>query len=215
MRPQDASANSEEYRRAFIASAHRLLALGHARMDARSFSTAEEPVITGELRDAMNAVIDEPEAEDWLHFLYVEDEHHVKDPRRKGKRRNKLDIRVTGSRPRPRNHFSWEAKRFGPNNPVGDYLGAEGLGCFLRGDYAAEEDQAGMIAYVQSGSVSEWAERLRDRLTKAPGDYAVENGFCWAAHPFPLGPEHGFHSRHLRQNLGRALEVFHSLLGFN
>ena len=42
-----------------------------------------------------------------------------------------------------------------------DYLGEDGLQCFLRGRYAHESDEAGMLGYIQCDNISIWVERLQ------------------------------------------------------
>jgi hypothetical protein len=208
------SLNASDFRRIFLVRVHRLLYLGYKRLDIRTYANAEEPDITGDLRGAMEAVIDDPNAVDWLHLFYVEDEHHVNDAKRKGKRRKRVDIRVTASRPRPRNHFSIEAKRLSAKCPIGDYMGSEGLGCFLSGDYAAAEDDAGMLGYIQSKTIDEWAAALKELLDGEAATYQVSDGIAWAEHRFKGGPPMTFHSRHLRKTVGRPIDIFHNLLVF-
>jgi hypothetical protein len=208
------SANASDFRQIFILQAHRLLQLGYSKLDAKSYANVEEPDITGDLRGAMEAVIDDPNADPWLHFYYVEDEHHVNDGKRKGKRRKRVDIRITASRPRPRNHLSFEAKRLSDTSPIGDYLGNEGLGCFLSGDYAALDGEAGMLGYVQSRTVEDWSAALEKRLNDDETSFGIVDGIVWAEHPFRGGPPMTFHSRHLRKSIGKQIDIFHNLLVF-
>jgi len=209
-----ASGNVNEFRRTFLVRAHRLLHLGYSRLDANAYASSEETDITGELRGAMEAVIDDPKATAWLNLFYVEDEHHVNDAKRKGKWRKRVDIRVTASRPRPRNHLSFEAKRLSDTTSVGDYLGDEGLGCFLSGDYAASDGEAGMLAYVQSRSLDEWSAALKKRLGDESMAFNITDGIVWSEHPFRGGPPMTFHSRHFRKSIGKHIDIFHSLLIF-
>lgn len=206
------SANTQDYREAFLGNAHRLLQLGYGRMNKATWKDADEPDITGELRVAMEKVIDAPDAADWLHPFSVEDEYHVNDGKRRGKSRKKVDIRISSSQPRPRNHLSFESKRLSEKNPVRTYLGNEGLGCFLSGAYAAEDDDGGMIGYVQSGKPGEWSESLAKDL--ASTEYAVCVGGELQKHEFKEGPEYIFVSRHRRSSVGRDIRVFHTLLVF-
>ena len=67
-----------------------------------------------------------------------------------GKYRKRADIRLDSAETSPRARFRFECKRLGRGYPAGRYLGAKGLGCFLRGDFACQDPRAGMLGYVQS-----------------------------------------------------------------
>lgn len=54
-------------------------------------------------------------------------------------------MKIVSAQTLPRTRFSFEAKRLGRGNPVSKYLGPKGLGCFLKGEYAVNEDDAGML----------------------------------------------------------------------
>lgn len=183
-------------------------------MNSSEYASAEETVISGDLRVALDLVIDNPMAEGWLHFFHVEDEHHVADRKRKGKKRNRVDIRFSSSMPRPRNHFSFEAKRVSNKKSVRRYLGAEGLGCFLQANYAIDETSAGMIAYVQSATPQFWADKVGSVLNITGKTYSVCEGNSWAKISFAGGPDQTFLSRHHRKKLGNTIDVFHSFLPF-
>ena len=62
-------------------------------------------------------------------------------------------------RPRPKYYF--EAKRLRNQQSIKDYLGEDGLQCFLTGRYAQESDEAGMFGYIQCDNISTWVERLQ------------------------------------------------------
>lgn len=157
------SANVAVLRYVFLTRVHQLLQLGYRRMDVKTFAAQDEPVITGELTRAMNAAIDDDRSPKWAHFFQVQDEEPVNDRTRKGKHRKRIDIGVRSSQPRPRKHFSFEAKLLNQTKRLRDYLGDQGLRCFLKGEYAAGEEDAGMLGYVQWGAEETWAKSLQDR----------------------------------------------------
>jgi hypothetical protein len=162
----------------------------------------------------MNAAIDDAGSPAWAHHFQVEDEQPVNDGIRKGKHRKRIDIGVRSSKPRPRNHFSFEAKVLSQKHPLRDYLGVEGLQCFLRGDYARDEEDAGMLGYVQQGTEEEWAQRLQKELCEAGDEHSVCDGCFGSEHRFRTGPSHTYHSRHLRTTPARRIDIFHTLLSF-
>jgi hypothetical protein len=214
-RAQGVSANTPDLRRVFVARVHQLLALGYRRMDAKPFGFQEEPVITGELARAMNAAIDDDGSPLWTHDFSVQDEQTINDGTLKGKHRKRIDIGVRSSRPRPRNHFSFEAKLLSDKHPLRDYLGDNGLGRFLRGQYAKEDKDAGMLGYVQSESEGEWAQRLQIELQSREVEHSVCEGCCGVKHRFRSGPTYTYLSRHSRDAMNSPIDVYHTFLLFH
>jgi hypothetical protein len=88
------------------------------------------------------------------------------------------------------------------------------MGCFIAGQYAAEEPDGGMLGYVQEGTVDEWQEQLKERFDKPAVDLAVISGHSWKKHAFRSGPPNTFLSRHNRQSVGRDIDIYHTLLVF-
>jgi len=213
-RTYGATVNTDELRRVFVARVHQLLELGYRRIKVEELASQAEPVITGELARAMNAAIDDDESPKWTHNFQVEDEQPVNNGIRKGKYRKRIDIGIRSSSPRPRHHFSFEAKLLGQKNPLRNYLGAEGLQCFLRGEYAADEKDAGMLGYVQSGTEAQWAQVLSNEFRVAGARHGVCDDCSGLEHRFKAGPAHTYHSQHFRPNLGERIDIFHTFLSF-
>lgn len=209
--PQAHSSNTEELRHVFLLRVHELLQLGYQRMKAQAFAFREEPDITGELAREMNVALSE---HDWGKSFWVRDEVPVNDGKRFGKHRNKIDIYVESSESAPRPQFSFEAKRLSHTKPAREYLGREGLGCFLEGDYAAEDSAAGMLGYIQSKLPQEWAQELEERLMAPDNPYRLTAEGYWRSHPFPRGPSHSYMSEHQRTVHGR-IAIYHTLLVFH
>ena len=208
------SENAKEYQQTFVARVHQLLFLGYQRLDnPGSLSEHDEPAITGMLVQKIEAVLDDPKAAQWITYFHVKDDPPVNDGVRTGKRRKRVDIRFSSARHRPRQHFSFEAKWLGKGNPVADYLGENGLGCFLACQYSAEDSDAGMLGYIRTDSPEEWADKIEKNLKGPAGKYAVCSGYGWRKHSFKNGPTHTFHTRHHRTN-GHEIEIYHSLLLF-
>lgn len=208
------SGNAAEFQDVFVHRVHRLVALGYGRLAAPGYASAEETVITGDLVEAIDAVLDDG-AEPWMSRFFVSDDPPVNDPHRKGRHRKRVDLRVVSSHTRPRARFCFEAKRLAPHHPVSTYVGDEGLGCFLRSEYAAQEEEAGMRGYVQSRGLDDWAEQLAAAVAGGNQELAVTpDGFLSAC---PIVPElsHTFRSTHRRASAGRPIRIYHTLLMFH
>ncbi len=208
------SANAPDYRRSLIERAHQLIAIGYERLNPAESRTAAEPEITGILVAAIREVFDDPASAEWVDHFDVHDDPPVDDGLRRGKHRSRLDIKFVSAKHRPRQAFSFEAKRLDQRHSSGAYLGAEGLGCFLSGKYARDEEDAGMLGYVQSDGRSDWAARIGQKLEEEPQRYAVLAGGSWHRHHLADGPDHCYRSRHSRRSLKQPIDVYHTLLSF-
>lgn len=211
--PGSFSSNSVYLRSVFVRRVHQLVLLGYKRLIPSIYEKAQEPSITGDLVEAIDHVLSDRD-EPWMSMFSVHDDPPVNDGRRKGKRRKRVDLRIDSGAFRPRARFQFESKRLGRRHTVKIYLGTEGLGCFLRGDYAREEDQAGMLGYVQCGNLGDWGKRIAQEFAKAPALYAVD-----PRTPFSLGAtrstvSQAYHSQHDRTVVGRAILIDHILLIF-
>ena len=208
------SENAHDYRRAFLSRVHEVLEGGYRRLDPARYATEEEPAITGELRREMKAYLREAAAPPWADNFFVQEEEPVNDGVRKGKSRSRVDIGVECSTPRPGASFSFEAKRLARGYAVGKYLGLEGLGCILCGQYAREDDDAGMIGYVQDDHPVYWAQQIEKSIRQDRAAYEVLGDQWWRAHAFENGPTHVYASTHGRSSVGHPVTVYHSLLLF-
>ncbi len=206
------SGNTADYRWVFVERVHQLIQRGYGRLTPSTLREEEEPAITGILVEAIEEVLDGPRSEDWTDFFGIHDDPPVNDDCRRGKRRNRLDIKFVSSERRPRQLFSFEAKRLGQNHTAGTYLGADGLGCFLEGKYASDENDAGMLGYVQTGKPIAWGIKIGQALAAAPQKYAVLDS--WREWKTANGPDYCYRSRHLRRSPQRGIEIYHTLLPF-
>ena len=182
-------------------------------MNHAAYAKSQEPVITGDLVNAIDSVLSE-RIEPWMSMFSVHDDPPINDGKRKGRGRRRVDLRLDSGEFIPRARFQFECKRLGRRHTAKIYLGLEGLGCFLRGDYAKEDDQAGMIGYVQSGNLGDWGMRIEKELMKTPDVYALVPKTEFVAGIPRSTTCHKYHSQHQRGTLGRAIMIDHLLLSF-
>jgi hypothetical protein len=215
--PSDAdggrSANRTDYRRSFVNRSHAILKNGYDRLDSASFAGSEEEDITGELSRAMQGSLEDLQAPLWAKNFSVIEEERVHDDKRLGKRRLRIDIAVIHHQRGPRPRFRFEAKRLRDTDSRRDYLGSEGLGCFLDGRYAKDDPDAGMLGYVQSDSPATHVVALREALARDSKRYQIHEGGEWREHPITKGLS-TFQSVHFRTNIGSQIIIFHTLLDF-
>ncbi len=215
--PSRRSDNAADYDRLFISRVHQLLELGYQRLVPTQYALAQETDITGDLVESIEHLLDCP-TEDWMQFYSVYDDPPVNEPRsrgrtrRKGRGRRRVDIRLTSAEISPRARFRCECKRLGKGHAAGQYLGATGLGCFLKGEYAAKDVRAGMLGYVQSHDEATWASRIEVTMTKSPAQFAVRTP--WQLSPLPPGAKHTYNTTHGRGRGKRPIVIYHTLLRF-
>ena len=180
------------------------------RLNPAEFAAAREETITGCLTAAMKSVLRSRTAPDWTADLTVHEEVYIEDGIRRGKRRLRIDIEFEQVRRGPRPIFQFEAKRLRSTASIRAYLGSGGLGCFLDGRYAKDEDIAGMLGYIQSGTVEKRAAQLASKLDTHPGTLATGR---WQPRPcVPLLPT--YQTRHRRTARLGPITILHSLLVF-
>jgi hypothetical protein len=208
------SDNTGDYRQTVLLRVHQLLKFGYERLDRSRYRAAQEEEISGDLADAMELVMDDASSPQWVDSFHIHNERPVADPRRKGKRRRRVDIRIDSAIRRPRTRFAFEAKRLGDGHGVPEYLGKKGLGRFLRGEYARSDDMAGMLGYVQSGAAGEWAASIGRVFSESPEDYCVVQDSKWRQAFLVDGMDHTYCSDHRRQTVGTPIAIYHTLLDF-
>ena len=148
-------------RLAFIGNVHRLLALGYARLFPRDYRDAEENLLNQAFVAALRAAVEDLSAPRWAIHFSVHEKRKQNDGQRLGNARFELDIVFERTRRGVHPRFSMEAKRLGPAHPVTTYLGPEGLGAFMTGEYAPNMTrQACSVMYNRKRSVA-GATRLR------------------------------------------------------
>jgi hypothetical protein len=212
---QTRSENKPDYWASFLHRSHSILRMGYARLHApSSFAERSEEDITGELVAAMRAAVEDPAAPAWGCFFWVHEEVRVSQKGRTGKRRKRIDIEIMqNGRSGPRPRFCFEAKRLHSAASRGVYLGPKGLGRFLKGSYAKNDDTAGMLGYVQEGTVASQANALGQAIQTAPGRYGVTPNGDWASHSV-VDELTTFRSKHRRATPLPSITLFHTLLLF-
>lgn len=151
-----------DYEQAFVRRAHQLLSWGYAKARCQFDHDTEEEVISQYISEQILAIIqyDLQLPDEYLHFE-VDNERPVSDAGRTGRRRKEMDlvIKTTDLRIRPR--LVLEAKRLKTGAfYVRDYVGADGMLCFVNEEYAAQCSYAAMVAYMQSDNADHWYDQL-------------------------------------------------------
>ncbi len=157
-----------EYHKSFRRQVFELLRLGYKRLDSPDFQNSEEEDITGEHIKGIRNVVEDRSCPSWAQHYAIHDDPKINTPERLGKRRHRLDIEFerTGAGKHPR--YPFEAKRLSSQThaKMDKYLGSDGLRQFLAGNYASEQDEAGMLGCVQSETPSDWAKKAHAKFVK-------------------------------------------------
>lgn len=192
--------------------AHELIALGYQELQGEDFSNSQEPEITGELVRAIQGILERPSAPDWVTHYTIHDDPPLNVPGKRGTKRPRVDSEFErinrGIRPRLR----FEAKRLGRNHGVEQYLGKDGLGCFISGKYPTTHAEAGMLGYVQSQNETAWANKIAATLRQAPTTYFMVDNELWEQHRIIPQLLYTYRSKHHCQALGEDIDIFHILL---
>jgi len=210
------STNRRDYRSAFIGEVLVLVQMGYDRLDSSSYSRHAEEEITGELVKAIKQALYDPDSPEWCDRYGCCEEERINTAKRLGKKRRRVDISFESNEARPRPRFQFEAKPLKDGRSVRAYLGTDGLGCFFAGQdaYAREQDDAGMLGYVQTDDEATWAGRIRDRLMASPKEHHVACDGGWSDYNVTGGPGRVYRTQHDRADPPRALTIFHVLLMF-
>jgi hypothetical protein len=150
-----------------------LIWLGFKRLNTRSFATAEEDDITGEIIREMKLVTQDPSSPDWVEHYEIHEQSRQNVVGKFGKNRPIMDIQIVRHKRGPRPCLGFEAKRLGPGNAIGGYLDKEGLDAFLSGYYPTTHGEAGMLGYVQAGTTESWSQKLAKAFSKNPEKHRV------------------------------------------
>lgn len=156
------------YQRLFRIHVHLLIAwgFGDGRKRIRS-DHEEEPDITSFICDAIQDRLRAADPPSWCRFYSVKENPPVRDGSRTGKSKPKPDVIIEWTRFVGRPEYVFEAKRLGGSrHGASEYMGADGMGCFIGGTYAARYDEAGMLGYVQVGTVSQWRDGLKSAIDR-------------------------------------------------
>lgn len=164
----------DAYDNRFRQDAHQLLAWGYQDALSQIHSDLVEEEITGFIVEAIEKRLDNPYTPERFDRYSIDEEKPIAVEGRKGKRRRRLDLVVVSGHFRPRPKYIFEAKRLRKNGfPIGEYVGEDGLQCFVKGVYASQYIEAAMVGYDQSGDAIYWEKELRRRF-----DNDLNNDLC-------------------------------------
>lgn len=213
--PHDSASNNKApYRTSLVNRSHQILKLGYDLLDPASLRASEEEAITGRLTKAMQNALEDLDAPLWAKNFWAAEETRVNESDREGKRRLRIDIEVIEHRRGPRPRFRFEAKRLRDPDSRREYLGHDGLGCFLDGRYAAGDPDAGMLGYVQEGKAADHVTAISDSLLKDPTRFSVTQGGGWREHRLVTGLQ-TYASSHQRTGGLPGILILHTLLDFH
>jgi hypothetical protein len=188
--------------------------MGYAAMNYSRFQNSEETEITGELTKSIQAILENENSPPWVEFYSVHDDPPINSDGSFGKHRKRVDIKIErvlrGRRPK----MQFEAKRLYNGTSVAKYLGKEGLGCFLSGEYARESQEAGMLGYVQVDNESAWADKIKIRIEKNSKDYFINDNDEWNKTSIIPKLKYTYRTVHNRPQVDSGIGISHILLKF-
>jgi hypothetical protein len=204
----------DEYWSIYRQHIHTLLAWGYADSRNRVRAKHDEPAITGFIAEAIQDRLDSPDSPLWCNQIAVKDDHPIPGGGRTGRKRWRPDLIFESVERRPRPQYHFEAKRLRKQQSINDYLGEDGLQCFLSGRYAHESDEAGMLGYVQCDSISTWVKRLQLAIDQ---DYQNKNVFLSLPPQRSIQVVDAFPQEWLSKHdryMGKSIFIHHLLLDY-
>jgi hypothetical protein len=209
-RPAGPERFREEYSRSFLLAVHHVLFVAVKQLAMRLLAGYDEVALTGALVQELNAVVASPKTHTWDFMLSIHDDPPVDIGVEKGKRRPRVDIQIEKVHLGPRVRFSFEAKRLRleSSNSLADYVGEDGLGCFVSGRYASHAPWAGMLGYVESGPMENWIESIGAKIAQVPA-LSCDPEEHWGTPEFPFESVPCRRSSHHRSDQIDIL-IFHS-----
>ena len=211
-----ASDDRHEYLSVFRRQVFELLRRGYERLDFLAFQDSDEEHITGELVREIRNVIEVRSSPSWAHYYAIHDDPRINAPDRLGKRRLRLDIEFERTCPGKHPRYPFEAKRLSSQThaKMDKYLGPDGLRQFLFGNYAREQDEAGMLGYVQSETPSDWARKAHDTFVKNTEMLHLCFDGNWKPVDNLAKFDNCYCSKHNRPSVGTPITLFHVFLSF-
>ena len=207
------SANRPVYTASFRVHVHGLVQMGYQRLNPAMHAQSEEPEITGELVRAIRKAMEGTKAPRWVTRYAVHDDPPQNVNNLLGKKRPRVDIEFERTQRGPRPRYQFEAKRLKDNSSLSDYLGRDGLGCFLDGRYGVGQPEGGMLGYVQKDDESVWAEKLAVRLSGNQGIRPLRGGKGLTRVMMANGPRHTYQTTHVRVD-SSEVTISHTFLRF-
>ncbi|HOM83525.1 MAG TPA: hypothetical protein PLZ94_17250 [Armatimonadota bacterium] len=163
----------------------------------------------------MRLITEDEDVDEWAVHLTVRDEAPVNLPGIHGRRRPRIDLEVERTQRGRHPRWRFEAKRLRNDTSVEAYMGSDGLGCYLVGRYAADQEEAGMLGYVQSQDEQTWAGQISDCIATNPGTCRVRTDGQWRGCDVVDGLDYCYSTKHDRDAPLGPIEVTHVLLRFH
>lgn len=204
----------DEYWSVYRQHIHTLLAWGYANSRNRVQARHDETAITGFIAEAIQDILDDLDSPPWCNQIVIKDDPPIPGGGRTGRKRWRPDLIFESVERRPRPKYHFEAKRLRKQQSINEYLGEDGLQCFISGRYAHESDEAGMLGYVQCDSVNIWMEKLQVAINQ---DSQGKNELLLSSPPCNIQVVDAFPqewmTRHGRHS-GKSIVVHHIPLDF-
>ncbi|MFO0607496.1 MAG: hypothetical protein U0324_30300 [Polyangiales bacterium] len=199
----------------FMKDAHVLVAEGFSRLAPSTLTRDDEERISERIEEGVYQWYEASGRPEWARRYAVVTEVREPGGSRTGKRRKRIDIRIESNegvgRP-PR--FLFEAKRFYHRSDcVAEYVGTDGLGGFLAGDYARDALHAGMLGYVQKGTNLASIQKVEAKLSNERSTHGLAaQGPVWSTQCLDARLGDTYVSQHTRQQSLPSITLYHSFL---
>jgi len=204
----------DEYWSTYRQHIHTLLAWGYADSRNKVQAKHDEPAITGFIAEAIQNRLEALDSPLWCNQIVIKDDPPIHGGKRTGRSRWRPDLIFESVERRPRPKYHFEAKRLRKPQSIDDYLGEDGLQCFLSGRYAYESDEAGMLGYIQCDNISIWVRRLQLAIDQ---DFQGKNAFLLLSPQRNIQVVDAFPQEWLSQHnrhTGRSIVIHHLLLDY-
>lgn len=195
----------------FRVQVHQLIAWGYEDARRRIQSNDEqEPAITGYITKAIKDRYCALDCPRWCSHYFVRDDPPEEQEGKSGRDRPRVDIIIEANFP-GRPEFMFEAKRLRKRGyGVGKYLDSGGMGCFTSGLYASRYDEAAMLGYIQSDSLTYWRDEILRKIKKNSSKLRLKLSPQDVRIIDTLSME--WISEHERDSVGRSITIYHILL---
>lgn len=201
----------QKWKAAFRKNSHVLINAGYRACRTKiATDKLEEEHITEFIVCGIKYWMRRADCPSWCKFYSVHEEAPVSGKGSHGKSRPRTDIFIElGSYGRP--EYIFEAKRLRTSGfEAGKYTGAEGMGCFIEGIYAARYNESAMLGYVQNNTLVEWKKRVKKSITENASSLYLKS----AQYDELVIPEIPLEwvSEHERKNGKGNIRIYHVLL---
>ena len=203
----------DDYNRAFVRRAHQLLFWGYKEARQQFNSDTNEEVISQYISMCIKNLLKYGDIDEEYWRFEVVNEALVSDTGRTGNSRKEIDILLYTNDPRTRPELIFEAKRLKKGAfYVSDYVGAEGMQCFIQEQYAKHCPIAAMIGYMQSNDINHWQTQLDKEFRRANQKaLQIVKSLTRCSNPIITDLPHEWISEHKRLSQP-AITIYHIFL---